>query len=234
MNKEILPDGSFYLKRAQFTDGDYFSKTFVSQIKIYPFRYSVHSSLLNFVKSPQIMKVAILVDIQYRINSAGNYVPKEAALLVIAQRDGIVARVEEWWSVFRTTEPDSKIPAPIRQTNRWLEKHHHGFSSDDGFTNPDFLRHKIQQLVNKYSAEGVQLFVKGRQKVVYIENILQELRCKNLEDFDAPKLSSFSPLYHRRCLLDHVGVCAREIVYQLYRWIDLDQKWVSLNAYMRK
>lgn len=124
----------------------------------------------------------LVVDIQCVMNVNNTYIPKEVALLSLAD-----AYIGHW--IVAPPYSAKKLPISVKRTNKWLSRNKHGLEWEDGFiTRPALVSH-LREICKNVE----KVYVRGAEKKKILENIILN-EIINLEEDEEEKIPSFADL----------------------------------------
>lgn len=153
---------------------------------------------------------AVILDFHCLLDDTGNSIVKELSVMDVTRF------AKRHW-IFKPPLYESITTKNHSTTNRWLTRHYHGLSWDEGETPYEDLL----TILTKHTCGYKYVFVKGLQKKQILQQYIIHNCIKNLEDFGCPKITDL-PHYHGTvCLRHHANpnVCTDHRVYALREWM---------------
>lgn len=109
--------------------------------------------------------------------------------------------------IFKAPFPWDLLPPPLQVQAKWLTDNYHAISWDSGFT----PLHKFGSIIKDIADVADRIYVKGREKAVYLRNFT----CKPIIELEEQPRLTPSPatcFYHTK----DICMCAMSNVFYLY------------------
>ena len=152
------------------------------------------------------MSSAIL-DIQCILGVGSEYLIKEMSVI-----DTDAWATQHW--IFKHYNNAQNITN--RRTNKWLEHHHHGLSTEYG----DVEYEELDRILNSLKFEYI--YVKGEQKQKLIAEFIPQTTVINIEEMGCPRLNQLCTENNLPCCIFHMGLnpkqCTFYKIFALRKW----------------
>lgn len=147
------------------------------------------------------MKLAI--DVQ-GFAADGDFIPKELAIT-----DG--TKTSHY--IFKPPRPFRKLSSQTKKTVRWLERYHHGLRWNDGVV--DLA--EVPVILRRFAALAHTIYVKGHQKLNFLQQYINEDFLINLEHCKIPNVRKEVPacFYHS----NNNCICALNNCVMIYNYV---------------
>jgi Inhibitor of Apoptosis domain len=162
---------------------------------------------------------AVVVDVQGFYDQAGEFIPKEIAIMCVEK-----FRVQHY--IVKPPYHKTALPPKTIKANDWVEAFYVGINWEEGFIDYDELPRLIVNNTKPYSL----ILVKGQEKADYLTTIterhiinLENLGCPSLKTLDTHDVSCLHEV-HRNTTLN----CALRNTHQLVLWCTANKDVVNL------
>lgn len=156
----------------------------------------------------------VIVDVQGFKSSGNRFVFKEIAVLYIT--DGSVTSF-----LVQPPFPWTHLPARCKSENSWLTRNLHGLSWDSGTIRYSDFHPVLRSILTT----AVRIYVKGLEKMRWLQEEYPDLSFVNFEDLECPNLLNLKTLSEVPTCCDHSYIsnlttpnCAIQNVRLLYSW----------------
>lgn len=149
--------------------------------------------------------MSVIVDLQGFKSESNKFIPKEIAILY-----------EERVQVFLIKPPFAycMLTESEKKQVDWIQRNRNIFWNEGNIPYHNYEQYIIPYLENKV------IFVKGEEKVTWLEEMTGFKNIWNLEKDGCPNLNELNSKYTKdvfKCLC-HSSVCALKNVFLLYKW----------------
>lgn len=164
---------------------------------------------------------SVIVDVQgFKLKENNKFICKELAIINL--ENGLCTT-----KMFKPPYSWHNLSRENKETARWLTKNLHSLEWCSGDVSYSDFPSTLENLLA--CDEVGKIYVKGLEKVSWLQQYLHEKIIINLEDLDCPKLSEIhDPFKIYYCNL-HINNCAVRNVNSLLKWFK--RKFTTFNAF---